>query len=109
MGIPGLGNVQARRIIEQCAFTVLGEQTMSTYSILVSTALGIKDQTVLNIISSSAFANEVSALAKLEYIKTETLDPVARYLRDSHANDRSSVKTSDTITKEFFDKIFSKW
>ena len=99
MGIPGLGNVHARRIIETCAFTVLGEQTMSTYSILVSTALGIKDQTVLNIISSSAFANEVSALAKLEYIKTETLDPVARYLRDSHANE--NTLTNPTATNIF--------
>ena len=99
MGIPGLGNVHARQIIETCAFTVLGEQTMSTYSILVSTALGIKDQTVLNIISSSAFANEVSALAKLEYIKTETLDPVARYLRDSHANENTS--TNPTATNFF--------
>ena len=99
MGIPGLGNVHARQIIETCVFTVLGEQTMSTYSILVSTALGIKDQTVLNIISSSAFANEVSALAKLEYIKTETLDPVARYLRDSHANENTS--TNPTATNIF--------
>ena len=96
MGIPGLGSVQARRIIEQCAFTVLGEQTMSTYSILVSTALGIKDQTVLNIISSSAFANEVNALAKLEYIKTETLDPVTRYLRDSHTNEGTSTDRTAT-------------